>query len=108
MTYQRNIRERSFRRGAFLEDGLDDRLPDRVEQSEVAARERDEAEHDRRALADLAAVGPLDPAQLVDAVAQEGDEPAVLAAGPVQVRRAGRAGGAGSATRGDQVTLDLV
>ena len=41
----------------------------RVEQAQVAAGDDDEAEDDGGGLADLAAVGPLDAAQLVDAVA---------------------------------------
>src|SRR2546430_2324567 len=90
------------RRG-FLEDGLDLGLPDGGAQSEVAAGEDDEAEHDRGALADLAAVWPLDATELVDAVAEEGDEaPAALA------RALARAGRRRGAAGGEQVALDLV
>jgi hypothetical protein len=64
---------------ALLEDGFDERLPQRVEQAEVAARDHDEAEDDGRRLTDLATVGPLHTAQLVDAVPEEGDEAAALA-----------------------------
>src|SRR4051812_25228732 len=42
-----------------LEDGVDERLPQRVEQAEVAPGDDDEAEHDRGRLTDLAPVGPL-------------------------------------------------
>src|SRR5919199_3392303 len=94
MTYQRNI-------SWELEDRLDKGFPDGVEQPEVAAREDDEAQHDRSALADLAAVGPLDAAQLVDAVAEEGDQAAERAAAargrlarPAASRRGRRRGGA--------------
>ena len=38
----------------------------------MAARDHHEAEHDRRRLADVAAIGPLDATQLVDAVPEEG------------------------------------
>src|SRR3954447_18196338 len=75
MTYQRNIwgalRDR-------LEDGLDEGAPDGVEEGQVAAREDDEPEDHGSGLTDVAAVGPLDPAQLVDAVAEEGDDPTAL------------------------------
>ena len=71
-----------------------ERLPELVEQAEVAARDHDEAQHDGRGLADLAAVGPLDAAQLVDAVAEEGEEApagaAVVLLG-LDVRRRGAA-----------------
>ena len=70
-----------------------ERLPERVEQAEVAARDHDEAEDDGGRLADLAAVGPLDAAQLVDAVAQEGDDAAALAPRvPGLARARGRGG----------------
>src|SRR5215217_7533766 len=82
MTYQRNMR---FRALWVLEDGFDERLPERVEQAEVAARDHDEAEDDRRRLADLAAVGPLDATQLVDAVSEERDDAAAPAAGSVRL-----------------------
>src|SRR3954447_9316975 len=72
MTYQRNILWGSSSRS--LEDGLDQGAPDGVEEAQVAAGEQDEAQHDGGGLADVAAVGPLHPAQLVDAMAEEGQE----------------------------------
>ena len=54
-----------------LQDGLDDGIPDRVEQPEVGARDDHEPERHRGALADLTAVGPLDAAQLGVGRAQE-------------------------------------
>src|SRR5215207_7791727 len=48
-----------------LENRLNDRVPNRVEQPEVGARAHNEPERHRRALADLLTVRPLDPAQLL-------------------------------------------
>src|SRR3954468_5684341 len=76
MTYQRNMDSLTWE----LEDGVDERLPQRVEQAEVASGDDDEAEHDRGRLADLAPVGPLHAAQLVGAVPQEGEDPSALTA----------------------------
>src|SRR3954468_16462016 len=72
MTYQRNI--------DLSEDGVDERLPDRVQQAEIAAGDQYEHEHDERALTDLAPVWPLHTTQLVDDVAEEGDETTPLRA----------------------------
>src|SRR4051794_10837408 len=103
MTYQRNISKRELSMGE-LEDGFDERLPDGVQQPEVATGEHDESESDGRALAHLAAIRPLHAAQLVDAVAEEGQQPAAALArtprGPLAL--------AARAARGDQVALDLV
>src|SRR5215207_4364368 len=57
-----------------LENGFDQGLPDLVEQTEVAAGDDHEAEHDGGGLADLAAVRPLHAPQLVDAVAEEREQ----------------------------------
>src|SRR3954468_4782874 len=57
-----------------LEDGVDDRLPERVQQPEVTPGEDDEPEHDGGGLADLAAVGPLDAPKLFGAVPEEGED----------------------------------
>ena len=67
-----------------LEDEFDDFLGHVVGEAEVGAGDRDEAEHDRRGLRDLAAVGPLYALELGPAGAQEADR-AVAAA----QRRAG-------------------
>src|SRR5215213_370575 len=75
MTYQRNM-------DSPLQNGVDQGLPQRIQQAEVAARDDDEAEDDRGRLPDLPAVGPLDATQLVDGVAEEGDDPA---AAPVRM-----------------------
>src|SRR5215217_3244695 len=83
MTYQRNI---------FLEDRFHDRLPDRVEKPEIAPGDEDEEEGDEGALADLAAVGPLHAAQLVDDVPEEGEQAAALRA--TVLGALGRRGGA--------------
>src|SRR5215210_5989258 len=111
MTYQRNIREseafvercfapRSSRDDdlrATLQNGFDQGLPERIQQAQVAARQDDEAEHDGRALRDLAAVRPLHAAQLVDAVAEEGDEAGAALA------RASAAAGCGGLLGDDRV-----
>src|SRR4051812_28255053 len=76
MTYQRNMDSLTWE----LEDGVDERLPQRVEQAEVAPGDDDEAEHDRGRLTDLAPVGPLHATQLVDAVPQEGEDAPALPA----------------------------
>src|ERR671913_1516429 len=83
-----------------LENGFDERLPDLVEKTQVAAGDDHEAEHDGRGLADLAAVGPLHAAQLVDAVAEEGEQAAARA----PVLRLDVAGAAAA----DGVALDRV
>src|SRR4051812_34046677 len=54
-----------------LKNGLDYGVPDGVEQPEIGARDDHEPERHRRALAHLAAVRPLDAAQLVIGRAQE-------------------------------------
>ena len=54
-----------------LEDGVDQGLPDGVHQAEPAAGDEDEAQHHRRGLEDVLAVGPLDAAQFLDAGAEE-------------------------------------
>src|SRR3954471_7619298 len=87
MTYQRNMP--SLGEGGELEDGVDEGLPDGVEQAEIAAGDHDEAQDDRGGLADLAPIGPLDAPQLVPHVAQEDDEARAPAAG----RRPGVLGG---------------
>src|SRR5215210_3168590 len=97
MTYQRNI-------SVFLEKGFDQGLPDGVEQTQIATGEHGESERDGRALEDLAAVGPLDAPELVDAVADEGQQP------PAALARLGVGGplsrtGAGGR---EEVALDLV
>src|SRR5215217_5497670 len=84
MTYQRNnlspvspCRSSQTPRDdhrATLQNGLDERLPDLVQQAQVAPGDHDEAEHDGRRLADLAPVRPLDAAQLVDAMPEERDD----------------------------------
>src|SRR5215217_5065874 len=97
MTYQRNI-------SVFLEKGFDQGLPDGVEQTQVATGEHREPERDGRALEDLAAVGPLDAPELVDAVAEEGQQP------PAALARPGVGGPfrcAGARGR-QEVALDLV
>src|SRR5829696_1431201 len=63
-----------------LENGFDQGLPDLVEQAEVAAGDDHEAEHDGGGLTDLAPVGPLHAPQLVDAVAEEGEQAIARAA----------------------------
>src|SRR4051794_8144133 len=88
MTYQRNIE-------SFLEDGFDQGLPDGIEQAEVAACDDHEAKRDSRALADLAAIRPLHAAQLVDAVAQEREQPAAALAGTPVAGALGAAPGSG-------------
>src|SRR3954462_12586016 len=75
MTYQRNIICLG-ERPAGLKDGLDDRVPDRVEQPEIGARDHDEPDDDGGALAHLAAVRPLHAAQLGPRGAQEVRGPA--------------------------------
>src|SRR5688500_18448649 len=100
MTYQRNM----YSGEAFLEDGFDEGLPQGVEQAQVATGEHREPERDGRALEDLAAVGPLDALELVDGVAEEGEQPPAALArlgvgGPL---RGARAGGR------QEVALDLV
>src|SRR5215204_5745969 len=102
MTYQRNM----FERGAFLfvlEDGFDERLPERVEQAEIAACDHDEAEDDRGRLAHLLAVRPLHATELVHAVPEEDDEPRAAAALALVLD----GHGAGAAPDG-RVALDLV
>src|SRR5215207_2048912 len=89
-----------------LQDGFDERLPERVVQPEVAARDHDEAEHDGRRLADLTAVRPLHAAQLVDAVAKEGEQAPALA--PWMLRLRDVAGGDGVALDGVGSALELV
>src|SRR3954449_7676466 len=95
MTYQRNM---GIQSSWFLEDGFDERLPERVEQTEVTARDDDEAEHDGGRLPDVATVGPLAPPQLVDAMAEERDDAPALAAGMLLGRAI--AGGGGGAPHG--------
>src|SRR5215210_6380786 len=97
MTYQRNI-------SVFLEKGFDEGLPDGVEQTQIATGEHRESERDGRALEDLAAVGPLDAPQLVDAVAEEGQQPPTALAGP---RVGGPLRGARPGGR-EEIVLDLV
>src|SRR3954453_2196432 len=87
MTYQRNKLDpfrlpvrRERRTSATLQNGVDQRLPDRIEHSEVAAGEDYEAQGDSRALRDVAAVRPLHAAQLVDDVPEEGQQPAAAGA----------------------------
>src|SRR3954463_6729538 len=63
MTYQRNIQCLKVERPA-LQDGLDDGIPDRVEQAEIRAGDHHEPQRHRRALADLSAVWPLNAAEL--------------------------------------------
>ena len=58
--------EHGFQSSSVLEDGVDERFPQRIEQAEVAACDHDEAEDDGGRLADLPAVGPLHAAQLVE------------------------------------------
>ena len=70
MTYQRNIQCLKVERPA-LQDGLDDGIPDRVEQAEVGAGDDDKTQRHRRALADLSAIWPLNAAELGDRGAQE-------------------------------------
>src|SRR3954447_13986902 len=70
MTYQRNM--------VVLEDRVDQGLPDGVQQAEVSTGEQDEAEHDGRRLEDVLAVRTLHAAQLLDAGAQEGEDPPAL------------------------------
>src|SRR3954471_6437484 len=77
MTYQRNMDSLYLRE---LEDGVDERLPQRIEQAEVAPGDDDEAEHDGGRLTDLAPVGPLAATEFVDAVPQEGEDAPALAA----------------------------
>src|SRR5215203_1208283 len=97
MTYQRNI-------SVFLEKGFDEGLPDGVEQTQVATGEHREPERDGRALEDLAAVGPLDALELVDAVAEEGQQP------PAALARPGMGGTLRGARPGgrQEVAFDLV
>src|SRR5262245_23063781 len=76
MTYQRNMGSSS---GRGLDDGLDAGLPDRVHQAEVAPGQDDEARHHRGRPACRPAVRSVAAAQLVHAVAEEG-EPAATAA----------------------------
>src|SRR5687768_7960271 len=94
MTYQRNIRvkfplacqAKSLTRLPsaklpFLKDGFDDRLPDGVHQPQEASGDDHESERDGGALTGLAPVRPLDAPQLVDHVAEEGEDLAALAPG---------------------------
>src|SRR3954471_7915541 len=101
MTYQRNMDSLYLRE---LEDGVDERLPQRVEQAEVAPGDDDEAEHDRGRLTDLAPVGPLHTTQLVDAVPQEGEDAPALTAPDLGAGRMLAVGGAGR----DEIGLGLV
>src|SRR3954452_13661648 len=71
MTYQRNIQ---------LEECLDKGFPDCVHEAEEAAGDHDESEDDGSALADVPTIRPLHAAQLVDDVAQEGEDPTALTA----------------------------
>src|SRR3954451_10584461 len=64
MTYQRNM-------GLSSEDPLNDGVPDRVEEPEIGPGDDHEPERHGRALANLAAVRPLDAAQLLPGGAQE-------------------------------------
>src|SRR4051812_32226161 len=66
MTYQRNIQ---------LEDRFYEWFPNSVHEPQEGARDDDEAEDDCGALRDVTAVRPLHAAELVDDVAQEGDDP---------------------------------
>src|SRR5215203_5521578 len=65
MTYQRNMGE------GPLQDGLDQGVPDGVEDAQVRACDDHEPERDRGALADLTAVGPLDALELGPGRTQE-------------------------------------
>src|SRR3954451_3912294 len=87
-----------------LEDGVDERLPQRIEQAEVAPGDDDEAEHDRGRLTDLPAVGALHAAELVDAVPQEGEDAPALPAPDLGPGGVLAVGGAGR----DEVRLRLV
>src|SRR3954454_2521778 len=100
MTYQRNMDSLTWE----LEDGVDERLPQRVEQAEVAPGDDDEAEHDRGRLTDLAPVGPLHATQLVDAVPQEGEDAPALPAPDLGPGGMLAVGGAGR----DEIGLGLV
>src|SRR4051812_16039299 len=71
MTYQRNIQ---------LEECLDKGFPDCVHEAEEAAGDHDESEDDGSALADVATIGPLHAAQLVDHMAQEREDATPLTA----------------------------
>src|SRR3954469_24806704 len=107
MTYQRNMP--SLGGCGELEDGVDEGLPEGVEQPEIAAGDHDEAQDDRGGLADLAPIGPLDAPQLVPDVAQEDYE----ARASAPCRRARVLGGLLGdrridAARGHEVALDLV
>src|SRR3954465_4921950 len=67
-------------------DGLDDGIPNGVEQPEIGARDHHEPERHGGALTDLAAIGPLDTAQLLPGRAQEVPRAAEEAlAGPVHL-----------------------
>src|SRR5215218_3596960 len=103
MTYQRNISKRRLSGRFRLEEGFDEGLPDGVEQAQVATGEHREPERDGRALEHLAAVGPLDAPELVDAVAEEGQQPPAALARPGV---GGPLGGAGPGGR-EEVALDL-
>src|SRR5215210_2404790 len=70
MTYQRNIQCLKVERPA-LQDGLDDGIPDRVEQPEIRAGDHHESQRHRRTLADLSAVWPLNAAEFGVRGAQE-------------------------------------
>src|SRR3954453_19019590 len=77
MTYQRNKLGSDDRGGAEgmswlqLQDPLDYGVPDRVEEPQIGPGDDHEPERHRGALADLAAIGPLDAAQLEVGRAQE-------------------------------------
>src|SRR3954447_9326002 len=115
MTYQRNMGSLARRP---LEEGLDDGVPNGVEQPEVGARHDHEPERHSRALTDLAAIGPLDPAQLLVGGAQEvcrsAEQPlarrvlalgVVLAGGRGSALARGRAGAADGTARLGDVSL---
>src|SRR3954468_14832869 len=70
MTYQRNIQCLKVERPA-LQDGLDDGIPDRVEETEIRACDHHEPQRHRRTLADLSAVWPLNAAEFGVRGAQE-------------------------------------
>src|SRR6188472_4321225 len=67
MTYQRNMGE------GPLQDGLDQGVPDGVEEAQVRACDDHEPDRDRGALADLTSVGPLDALELGPGRTQEVD-----------------------------------
>src|SRR3569833_2985485 len=73
MTYQRN-KWFPLRRPWALQDGLDEGLPQGTEQPQIAPGDHDEAQHDRGALADVTAVGPLHALELGPGRGEEGDD----------------------------------